>query len=63
MKYRIISKAGQDYGVYEAPDADSAFRAMLALTGDVPGGPAGIASDWIITEEYAVPGGTCTPTQ
>ena len=51
--YRIISKAGDDYGVWNGENAKAAFLAMLADSGDADsyGEPqVGTESDWIIEE-------------
>lgn len=47
--WKIESKAGVVYGVYEGETAEAAFAAMIADGGESDGAE-GAAADWIITE-------------
>jgi hypothetical protein len=48
-KWKIESKAGVIFGVYEGETAEDAFAAMVEEGGSSDGAE-GEASDWIITE-------------
>lgn len=53
-KWRITSRAGVEYGVYEGETREEAFEKMVAEAGDGVDSDgnrtAGSASDWIIEE-------------
>lgn len=53
-KFRITSKAGVEFGVYEGETKEDAFEAMVADAGDGVDDDgnrtAGSAADWIIEE-------------
>lgn len=53
-KFRITSKAGVEFGVYEGETREAAFAAMVADAGDGADDDgnrtAGSAADWIIEE-------------
>ena len=49
--FRITSKAGLDFGLYEGETAEAAFAAMCADgAGEVGDETVGTAKDWIIEE-------------
>ena len=56
--YRITSKAGADFGVYQGATAEEAFAAMVAESGDGVdtdgNSTAGTMADWIIEEVVTV---------
>lgn len=49
--YRISSKAGVEYGIYEGDTPEQAFAAMVADGGgEVGDDSVGAAKDWIIEQ-------------
>lgn len=57
--FRIASKSGSDYGIYDGVTPEAAFAAMVADGGGEIGAPeVGTADDWVIVPvvEYVVEG-------
>lgn len=53
--YRIVSRAGVDYGCYRGETPEEAFAAMCVDAGDEPGSDtAGTVTDWTVTPEAAL---------